>query len=401
MMYKTPYLMLLLCLVLILTACAPQREAGLNDSANVSQTTSATLLLEPSALPSISVEPVQEPITDSVAMTPPAEIWRANKVPTQKRWISEVRKFGNVDIWVNMQEPAQFPEKTPVLKVKIAGVVNSITTEDLLSALQLSALPAGFSVNMQREGLLYGPSDSMEIDIAPVPIGDYPEDLTGYASPVYRLSEWSQPIAWTADQQATPKAANAGVLAQHIAQDLGVSTAAPSVLYRTPLLDGRTATALFLPYLLRGLPMQSGHTAHDNWREAGGREWGYVPWQGIRITVLDDGQVYRMDVSPPPVETGVLDAEPRFIAWSDALAYAAASADLRSLSPGATGFALVAARACFVLNPIPGSFDEYEAVPAYEMCFRFYDRGKTPQLEQFLSVWSFYVDARTGKVFRQ
>ena len=400
-MTKKPYLMFLLCLALILTACAPQQEADLGGSADVPPPASVTFPPEPSAPPSAKVKTAHEPLAGSNVTTPQTDIWGANSVPTQKRWISEVRRFGNVDIWVNIQEPAPFPEKTPVLKVKIAGVTNHITAEDLLSALQLSVLPAGFSVNMQPEGLLYGPSDSMEIDIAPVPVGDYPEDLAGYAGPVYRLSEWSQSIAWTANQQDTRKAANAGALAQRIAQALGVSTAAASVLYRTPLLDGRTATALFLPYKLRGLPMQSGHTAHDNWREAGGREWGYVPWQGIRITVLDDGQVYRMDVLPPPVETAVLDAEPRLIAWPDALAYAAASADLRSLSPGATGFALVAARACFVLNPILGSFDEYEAVPAYEMCFRFYDRGKTPQLEQFLSVWSFYVDARTGKVFRQ
>jgi hypothetical protein len=400
-MNKKPYLMFLLCLALILAACAPQQEADLGGSADVSPPASVTFPPEPTAPPSAKVETAHEPLADSNVTTPQTDIWGANSLPTQTRWISEVRRFGNVDIWVNMQEPAPFPDKTHVLKVKIAGVVNTINMEDFLSTLQLSALPAGFSVNMQHEGLLYGPSDSMEIDIAPVPVGDYPEDLTGYADPVYRLSEWSQPIIWTADQQAILKAANAGVLAQHIAQNLGVSTAAPSVLYRTPLLDGRMATALFLPYLLRGLPMQSEHTVHDNWREAGGREWGYVPRQGMRITVLDDGQVYRIDVPPSPVETGVLDAEPKFISWSDALVYVMASANIRSLSPGATGFALVAARTCFVLNPIPGSFDEYEAVPAYEMCFRFYDRGNASQLEQFLSVWSFYVDARTGKVFRR
>ncbi len=376
-------LILAICSALFLSACSAQEPAALATSTPTPSLNLSTEFLD--VLPMI--ETLDAPLSS---------------VSAPRRQILEDRAIGNLMIRVDMMDPTPFPSNTAVLLVKEEGLSNYLTKEKVLSALEYHTIPEGYAISSMNGFLQFGPFDSLEIGISPLPVSDYPYDLSDHTKQVYRMSDWNQEDIWTADAQGNQIAAAAVLAARDIAKSLGLSVGAPSVLYRTPLLDGRTATAIFLPYLLRDIPMQSQHTMHDNWRDQDGREWGYIEAQGLRITILDEEEeVYYLRIAPRTQEVQVLDAAPRLLTWSDALVSVVATVNMNSYSLGASGIALAGARACYVLNAVSGSYDQFEAIPSYELSFLFYDKESSPEIQEFLSSRTFYVDARTGKVFRQ
>ena len=180
-------------------------------------------------------------------------------------------------------------------------VGTAIEAESVLSSLKITSTPPGHQLLVKGNVLSYAPyaQDNLEQTISPMPVGEYPTNLTAQEKAVYRMGLDQLPPAWTIDSIPDLTSQSADAFLNDLKANTGLQISASSVLYRAPFSDGRMATAFFYPFELNGLPMQSSHSMHDNWRDSGGLEWGYASERGLRLTMTDDGKVYSVQ---PQVE---------------------------------------------------------------------------------------------------